>query len=70
MADDKETASERAQLVRLFEGSCKIDFPTKDESNFRLALMKKLGVAFRLPEVKNLTITGPNTQDAKRPGSR
>ena len=68
MPDDKETASERAQLTRLFEASCKIDFPTKDESNFRLALMKKLGVAFRLAEVKPLTITGPSTADTKRTG--
>ena len=68
MPDEKETASERAQLTRLFEASCKIEYPTKDELNFRLALMKRLGVAFRMPEVKALSITGPNTSDTPRPG--
>lgn len=70
MPDDKETASERAQLTRIFEASCKIDYPTKEESNFRLALMKKLGLAFRLSEVRTLTITGPSTADTKRPSGR
>lgn len=63
----KEEASERAQLVRLFEASTEIQYPTKDELNFRLAVMKRLGVAFRMPEVKALTITGPATADTPRP---
>ena len=70
MADEKEIAMERAQLVRLFEASCKIEHPTEDERNFRLSLMKRVGVAFRLKEVRDLTITGPDTPDAKRSGSR
>lgn len=44
----KEQLTERAQLVRLYEASCKIDYPTPLESRFRLAVMKKLGLAYAL----------------------
>ncbi|MEI6861304.1 MAG: hypothetical protein WCL04_03540 [Verrucomicrobiota bacterium] len=44
----KEDLVERAQIVRTFEASCKIDHPTDDERNFRVALMKKLGTGWGL----------------------
>ena len=58
----KEELQERAQLVRTLEASCRIEFPTVDEANFRLAVMKKLGLLYGLKEMRNLTITGPVTQ--------
>lgn len=59
MPPTKEELTERAQLGRLYEASCKIHFPTDDERNFRLALMKRLGLAYGLKEVKAATINPP-----------
>lgn len=67
MTDEKESATERAQVVRMYEASCKIEFPTADERNFRLALMKKAGVMFGLKEVRDKVISGPETQPAVDP---
>jgi hypothetical protein len=55
----KEQLQERAQLVRIHEANCQIEYPSPDESNFRLAIMKKLGLEFRLKELRPATITGP-----------
>ncbi len=52
----KEDLVERAQIVRTFEASCKIDHPTDDERNFRVALMKKLGTSWGLKELRAVTI--------------
>lgn len=60
----------RAQLVRTYEASCKIEFPTPDESNFRLAVMKALGVSFNLREVRDKEIAGPVTETRPRPQRR
>lgn len=64
----KEELQERAQLVRTLEASCRIEFPSADEANFRLAVMKKLGLLYGLKEMRNMTITGPVTQ-AMRPAA-
>lgn len=58
MATTKEQQIERAALVRVLEASCKIDYPTEHERNFRLAVMKKLGVAFGLREMRTVAIAG------------
>ena len=55
----KEQLQERAQLVRIHEANCHIPYPTRDEANFRLAIMKKLGLQFTLREVRPATIQGP-----------
>jgi hypothetical protein len=55
----KEELQERAQLVRVHEANCKIEHPTADELNFRLAIMKQLGLAYSLKEVRNVKIEGP-----------
>ena len=55
----KDDLQERAQLVRIHEANCKIDYPTRDEANFRLAIMKKLGLTFALKELRPSTIDGP-----------
>ncbi len=56
---NKEQLQERAQLVRIHEANCHIPYPTRDEANFRLAIMKKLGLQFTLREVRPATIQGP-----------
>jgi hypothetical protein len=63
----KEQLQERAQLVRIHEANCHIEYPTRDEANFRLAIMKKLGLEFSLKEVRAASIAGPSTVAAVRP---
>lgn len=55
----KEELQERAQLIRAHEANCKIEHPTAEELNFRLAIMKKLGECFSLREMRTKEITGP-----------
>ncbi len=62
----KEELQERAQLVRVHEANCKLEYPTKDEANFRLAIMKKLGSGFGLRELRGATIEGPVVAPAHR----
>jgi len=57
----KEQLQERAQLVRIHEANCHIEYPTRDEANFRLAIMKKLGLEFALKEVRAVSVAGPVT---------
>lgn len=56
----KEEFQERAQLVRIHEANCNIDYPTRDEASFRLAIMKKIGLEFSLREVRAACIEGPS----------
>jgi hypothetical protein len=69
MATTKEDLQERAQLVRIHEANCKIDYPTRDEANFRLAIMKRLGLQFALREVRPAGIDGPISATPVRPTS-
>jgi hypothetical protein len=62
----KEALQERAQLVRIHEANCGIDFPTPEEAAFRLAIMKRLGMELGLKEVRAAVIESP----AKGGGSR
>ena len=64
---NKEQLQERAQLVRLYEASTQIEYPTVDELNFRIALMKRLAVGFAFREVRDLEIIGPATSETIRP---
>jgi hypothetical protein len=66
----KEELQHRAQLVRVHEANCQIEFPTADESNFRIAIMKQLGRDFGLKEVRTAAITGPVLTTAPRPLKR
>ena len=60
----KEQLQERALLVRIHEGNCGILFPSRDEANFRLAIMKKLGEALGLKELRKASIEGtPGPRD-------
>jgi hypothetical protein len=65
----KEELTERAQLIRIHEANCHIEYPSADEINFRLATMKKLGLLLGMKEVRTATIEGPGkTAVAQRPG--
>lgn len=55
--------------VRILEAVCGIEFPNTDEQNFRIALMKSIGVDLNLSEVRNLTIAG-TAQGVSRPATR
>ena len=55
----KEQLQERAQLVRVHEANCNIEYPTPAEANFRLAIMKKLAAEYGLRELRTATIDGP-----------
>jgi hypothetical protein len=71
MADqkpDNEKGMTFTAKVRILEAVCGIDYPTDEEHNFRLAIMKSLGLDLKLAEVRNVTITGPGgaTRRAQR----
>jgi hypothetical protein len=66
----KEQLQERAQLVRIHEANCKIEYPTRDEANFRIAIMKKIGLEFALKEVRTANVDGPVAVTVERPGKR
>jgi hypothetical protein len=63
----KEELQERAQLVRIHEANCHIEHPSIDESNFRLAIMKKLAIEFGLRELRTATIQGSAPPPAPLP---
>ena len=63
----KEQLQARAQLIRIHEANCKIEYPTPEEANFRLAIMKQLGRDFGLRELRAATIAGPVVSTPNRP---
>ncbi len=69
MAPTKEELQERAQLVRALEAMCKIEYPTVDELNARIAVMKKIGVAFGLKEMRAVQVLGPVVTTPGRPAA-
>jgi len=66
----KEELQARAQLVRIHEANCKIEYPTRDEANFRIAVMKQLGREFALKEVRAAAVEGPVVGTPARPQRR
>ena len=69
MIMNKEELQERAQLVRIHEANCRIEYPTRDEANFRVAIMKRIGLQFALKEVRPAAIDGPVVNTAPRPAA-
>ena len=57
----KEQLQEMAQLVRIHEANCQVQYPTPLESNFRLAIMKKLAIEYGLKELRATTIEPPGS---------
>ena len=68
--NSKEQLTARAQLVRIHEANCHIEYPTPVEANFRIAIMKQLGREFGLKEVRTAAILGPVATVAPRPQKR
>jgi hypothetical protein len=66
----KEQLQERAQLVRIHEANCQIEYPTRDEANFRLAIMKKIGLEFGLKQLRATNVDGPVAVNVERPARR
>jgi hypothetical protein len=63
----KEQLQERAQLVRIHEANCHIEYPTPQEANFRIAIMKQLGREFSLRELRPAIFAGPVLTTPQRP---
>jgi hypothetical protein len=55
----KEDLQERAQIIRAWEAACKIEHPSVDEANLRIAIGKKLAQSFNLRELRSSSIAGP-----------
>lgn len=70
MSVTKEELQQRAQLVRIHEANCHIDYPTAEEANFRIAIMKQLGRQFGLKELRIAAINGPVVATPPRPQRR
>lgn len=65
----KEQIQGRTHLVRIHESNCQIEFPTPEEANFRIAIMKQLGREFGLKEIRSTTVAGPVTSTTPRQGN-
>jgi len=65
--DQSEMGKTFTSLVRILEAVCRIDFPTQDEQNFRIAIMKKLGTELDLRELRSTRIAGPGTGVPRAP---
>lgn len=48
-----------AELVRIHEANCNLEFLSPEEQNFRIAVMKHLGRRLGLAELRATTISGP-----------
>jgi hypothetical protein len=48
-----------AELVRIHEANCEIDFATAEEQNFRIAMMKFIGRRLGLAELRTASLAGP-----------
>lgn len=60
VAEDAEAAKaalqERSALVRTFEASCKIEYPTQEDRDMRWLLMDKLGRIFGLKALRGVSL--------------
>jgi len=65
---DTERDFSPAEIVRMFEASCKIDYPTETERAFRMALMKMIAKRIGLKEYRDASISAPGQpRAAQRP---
>ena len=56
---DTERGFTPAELVRIHEANCAVDYASDEEQNFRIAIMKKIALDLELGECRKLEITGP-----------
>jgi hypothetical protein len=52
----KAQLQERAQLIRVHEANCNIQYPTPVEAAFRVAIMKKIAQDIGLKELRKAII--------------
>jgi hypothetical protein len=48
-----------AELVRIHEANCEIEFATAEEQNFRIAMMKYIARRLGLVELRAANLSGP-----------
>jgi hypothetical protein len=60
MADkpDSEMGKTFTALVRIHEANVKIEYPSEQEQNFRVAIMKKIAQVLELADLRQLGIAG------------
>lgn len=59
-----------AELVRIHEANCELEFLSPEEQNFRIACMKHLARRMGLTELKGATITGPGAGISRPKGGK
>lgn len=60
MAEERDDMGKTfTALVRVHEANCRLEFPSPEEQNFRIAIMKKIGLSLNLVEVRQTQIHGP-----------
>jgi hypothetical protein len=64
---DTERGFTPAELVRIHEANCAVDYASDEEQNFRIAIMKHIARRLNLVELRQSTITGPG-RGVQRPG--
>jgi hypothetical protein len=70
MADkpDSEMGKTFTALVRIHEANVKIEYPSEQEQNFRVAIMKKIAQVLELADLRPLGIAG-NSKGIQRPAA-
>lgn len=60
MAEERDDMGKTfTALVRVHEANCRLEFPSPEEQNFRIAIMKKIGLSLGLADVRQTQIQGP-----------
>ena len=58
-----------AEIVRIHEANCQLEFVDPQEQNFRIAMMKFIARKLGLPELKGAAVTGSAT-GVQRPNQK
>lgn len=61
MTGDPKDNFSHTDIVRMYEASCTIAYPSDEDKNFRFALEKLIAERLGLAALKNKTLTGPHT---------
>lgn len=69
MASDPNRDFTPAEIVRIHEANCQLEFTDPMEQNFRIAMMKFIARKLNLPELKGSTFSG-NAAGVPRPKGR
>ena len=61
MAADPNRDFTPAEIVRIHEANCNLEYASQEEQNFRQAMMRFIARKLSLAELKNSTVTGTGT---------